>query len=145
MTCKMKTTILPTLLIAFAAAFAAPGFAQETEQRTKTVEERAATVIEKLHAEVVLSTDRQAQATHLTVVYFQERQAVLDAADKESSSKEVMMQLKEIEDRYQTGIDQLLTVEQRETRAAKQEERKNSALQEAQAAAAARNQQQNNQ
>ena len=107
--------------------------------------ETASVMVQKLHADVNLSSGQQTQIADLTVVYFQERQAVLDAAEQEwlaeeaarqsereadeviypySLTSEVIEQLGKIEDRYQAAINEVLSPEQRAAASAKREERK---------------------
>ena len=95
----------------------------------------AAAVVQKLHADATLSVEQQAQIAELTAEYYQERQAILDVPKRWMYSEEVMTLLKEIEDRYQEDINQILSPEQRETVKAQREERKNEMIRDAQVAA----------
>ena len=176
----MKTKILKSLLIALSFAFVVSAYPQDTSQREQktTVEETSSLMVQKLHADVMLSTEQQALITELTVIYFQERQAVLDVLVEEQPSEsdviaeeqlsgldvltkdpsspmgvrtkylfseEVIMELRAIEERYLTGIDQVLSSEQRGALTSKQAERESQAEQEAQETANARNQGQTDQ
>ena len=130
--------------------------------------ETAAQMVQKLNSDVTLNVEQQTPITELTISYLNERQVVLDSifkgpipeeltkepnpgeALKDSLSRELIgklfseetiRQFKEIEDRYQERLNQLLSAEQRETVSAKCEERKNELFQEARAATTTREQQ----
>ena len=173
MTSKNRKVLSVLLISAVSVSLAWADDAVNTVNTPVDFTESASITVQKLHSDVTLNTEQQAQVAELTVAYFNERQAVLEAAEqkwiaeeairqakekeKAKDAKEeqttgekvvypfslkrgVILQLQEIEDRYQTEVDQVLSPEQRETRKSKLEERKNQAFQEAQEAANARNQ-----
>jgi len=59
--------------------------------------ETVSITVQKLHSDVILDTEQQAQIAELTVAYFNERQAVLEAAEKKWLAEEAIRQAKEKE------------------------------------------------
>ncbi len=131
-----RKTLLALLSLTVSVAWANDPIRVTDQSAEKAVvSERAAGMVEKLRSDVSLSSEQQIQITALAETYFQERQAVLETAGTEKFSEEVMMQLKVIQDRYQMGVDQVLSTDQQKTIATKREERKNVAIEEARTAA----------